>query len=402
MTSIGPSPAACGVTVRLGILAAALFVVGTNAFVVAGLLPRIAEGLGTTASRVSYTITLYAIVVAVASPVLSIVLAQRNRGRLMAFALGVIAAGTGITAVATSLGTFEVGRVIAALGGAALVPAATAAAPALLPPAQRGRALAIASLGFTLAIALGSPLGTALAGPGGWRLPLAALAAVGAVLAVVLLVVVRDVPLGAMAGMGARLRVLRSLAIVMTLGSALLLTASFNVVYIFSAAVTMRATGGSSRLLATLLLAFGVGGIVGTSLAGRLTDRLGSRVMVAVALGGQVVVLALIPTLQGSYPVLAVDFFLWGAVAFAAVIPVQHRLVGIDSATAGITLSWYSTATYIGIALAPVLGAAALRGMVALTGAVVVPLVGAGLGLLALTLFLAGYSRWFPPRPSVR
>jgi DHA1 family inner membrane transport protein len=399
MTTVEPSYPGRIVTVRLGVLAAALFVVGTNAFVIAGLLPRIAEGLGTTEPRVSYTITLYAIVVAVASPVLSIVLAQRNRGTLMASALGVIAVGTGITAVATNLGTFEVGRVLAALGGAALVPTATAAAPALLPPAQRGRALAVAGLGFTLAIALGSPVGTALAGSGGWRLPLAALAVVGALLAVVLLLVVRDVPLGSVAGVGARLRVLRSLATLLTLGSALLLTASFNVVYIFSAAVTVRATGGSSKLLATLLLAFGIGGVVGTYLAGRLTDRLGSRVMVAVALGGQVVVLALIPVLQTSYAVLAVDFFVWGAVAFAAVIPVQHRLVSIDPATAGIALSWYSTAMYIGIALAPVLGAAALGGVAALTGAVVVPLVGAVLGMLALALLLAGYAGQEAERP---
>lgn len=151
MTIVEPSSAGRIVTARLGVLAAALFVVGTNAFVVAGLLPRIADGLGTTESRVSYSITLYAIVVAVASPVLSIVLARVDRSRLMAAALGVIAMGTGITAVAASLDVFEIGRVVAAVSGAVLVPTATAAAPALLPASQRGRALAVAGLGFTLA-----------------------------------------------------------------------------------------------------------------------------------------------------------------------------------------------------------------------------------------------------------
>ncbi|MCU1529092.1 MAG: hypothetical protein JWP75_2855, partial [Frondihabitans sp.] len=61
MTTIKQSYADRIVSVRLGILAAGLFVVGTNAFVIAGLLPQIAHGLGTTESQVSYTITLYAI-----------------------------------------------------------------------------------------------------------------------------------------------------------------------------------------------------------------------------------------------------------------------------------------------------------------------------------------------------
>ena len=119
--------------------------------------------------------------------------------------------------------------------------------------------------------------------------------------------------------------------------------------------------------------------------------------MVAVALGAQVVALALVPLLQGSYPALALDFVVWGAVAFAAVIPVQHRLVSIDPATAGIALSWYSTAMYVGIALAPLLGGAALGGVGGLPGADLVPLVGAALGLATLALFLVGHTGRRPP-----
>ena len=53
---------------------------------------------------------------------------------------------------------------------------------------------------------------------------------------------------------------------------------------------------------------------------------------------------------------------------------------------------------YIGIGLAPVLGAAALNGVGTLAGPVVVPLVGAALGVLALVLFLVGSSMGEPDR----
>ena len=49
------------------VLALSLFVVGTNAFVIAGLLPQVAHGLGATATQVSWSITSYSLVVAVAA-----------------------------------------------------------------------------------------------------------------------------------------------------------------------------------------------------------------------------------------------------------------------------------------------------------------------------------------------
>ncbi len=66
----------------------------------------------------------------------------------------------------------------------------------------------------------------------------------------------------------------------------------------------------------------------------------------------------------------------------------QHRIVSIDPATAGIGLSWYSTAMYVGIALAPVVGAAALLG-----GGVVIACAGAVAALLAAAAFQAAYGR---------
>lgn len=50
------------------VLALGLFVVGTNAFVIAGLLPEIAATLHTSAAAVSVSITTYSLVVAVAAP----------------------------------------------------------------------------------------------------------------------------------------------------------------------------------------------------------------------------------------------------------------------------------------------------------------------------------------------
>lgn len=375
-----------GTTARLALLAAALFTVGTNAFVIAGVLPEIAASLRVTTQDVSFSITLYAITVAIASPVVSIVLARMDRAGLMAAGLVLFAVGTVLAALSPGVAVFSAGRFVAALGGAALVPAATAAAPAMVPVERRGRALAIVGLGFTLAIALGSPLGTALAQIGGWRLPLLILSALGLVLAVAIALGLRGLAAGVVATVRQRLAVLRSTRLLLVLLANLLLTAGFNTVYIFSSSVTRSATGGSGTLLAGLLLLYGVGGILGTTIGGRATDRFGNRPTTTVALVVQAAALLLLPVVDRIFAATGADFVVWGVATFAAVVPLQDRLVAIDPDRAGISLSWYSTVMYIGIALAPVAGAAARPG-----GPALIPVIGAAAAVAAGIAFHLGF-----------
>jgi DHA1 family inner membrane transport protein len=376
-------------TLSLLVLALAMFVVGTNAFVIAGLLPAIADDLGTTPTDVSYSITSYSLVVAVAAPVISVLLPRVPRAILMAAGLAVFAIGGAIAVSATSLPLFLAGRTLSGIGGAALVPTATAAAASLARPEQRGRALAIVGAGFTLATAIGSPFGTALGGAAGWRLPLWLLVGIAVVLVVAIPFVVRGVPIAPAVTIRRRLAPLADSRVLAPLGTTLLMIAGFNIVYIFSASVTHASTGGSGALLATLLLAYGVAGIAGNIVAGPLTDRFGSRKTAVVALGGQILALAVLPFVESSFVASIVVFAVWGVAAFAIAIPVQHRLVTVDPASSALALSWYSTAMYVGIAVAPPIGSAAL----AVGGPAAVPAVGAVVTALALVLFLVGYAR---------
>jgi DHA1 family inner membrane transport protein len=374
------------IVLKLGILAFGLFVVGTNAFVIAGLLPQIASTLGVTPTDVSYSITFYALVVAVVAPVISITLARMSRSTLMASGLALIAVGTALAALSHDIELFTLGRMIAGAGGAALVPSATAAATAVVPPHRRGTAIAFVSAGFTLSTAVGAPLGTAIGSVGGWELPLWALAGLAVLLVPAVLVGVRGIPLSPPATFRRRLGALRDRPLVFTLLAGLLMFASFNSVYIFSSTITHAATGGSGSLLAVLLFAYGVAGIVGNVFAGPLTDRAGSRRFAIATIGIQVLLLLALPLLDGGFAATAVLFGIWGITAFASSVPLQHRLVEIDPANAGISLSWWASATYLGIAIAPLLGAAVLG-----VNPQFVPVAGAVLALAAIVVFLVGF-----------
>ena len=345
---------------RLALLALGLFVVATNAFVIAGVLPQIAETLGVGPGTIGYSISVYAIVVAVASPLVSVVFGRIRPERVMAAGLVLIAAGTFLAAAADTFTVFTAGRVIAALGGAALVPSAIAAAPVMVEPAQRGRAIALVGMGFTLAMAIGSPIGTALADIGGWRLPLSVLAGLAAVLVPALLLVVRNVPQSAAVDLRSRAVVLRDPRIVFAIAASLLMTLAFNMVYIFSAVITHEATGGDHKRLAILLLAYGVAGVVGNMLGGRLADRIGSRRTLQIVLAAQAIAFVSLIFAHGSLVATALVFALSGVAGFAASVAIQYRLALIDSRFANIALAWYSTAMYVGISIAPLIGAVAL------------------------------------------
>jgi DHA1 family inner membrane transport protein len=373
---------------RLAILAVGLFIVGTNGFMIAGLLPEIAHTLHVQASDVSYSITWYAIVVAVASPVVSILLARMSRTTLMSLGLVLVFLGTVVAAAAPTLLVFTLGRVIAALGGAALVPPATATAAVLAAPERRGRAIAFVGVGFTAAIAFGAPIGTAIAGIGGWRVPLFGLAALAGLTAIAVAIFVRHIPLGAPISARRRFAILRDPRILLALITTLFVVSGFNIVYIFSSAVTSVATSGSASLLALLLLVFGVAGIGGNTAAGPLTDRFGNRRVAIGVFALLIASLVAIVFVSHSLVATAVVFAIWGVSSNAISLPVQHRLVEIDPAAAGIAISWFSTALYAGIAIAPPLGALALG----LGGANLVPLFGAGAAALALVAFLLGFA----------
>ncbi|MDM4762244.1 MFS transporter [Galbitalea sp. SE-J8] len=389
MTNVEPSYSRGSIYPPLSILAIGLFTVGTNAFIIAGLLPDIARHLDATPGQVSYAITWYSLVVAVGAPAIAMLLPRLSRTVLMAGGLFVFALGGLLAALAPTLVVFVLGRILAGVGGAALVPAATAAAAAIARPEQRGRAIGFVAVGFSLATALGSPLGTALGSIAGWRTPLLIVVGIGVVTALLILWRVRDIPVPLVAGWSARLAPLREPRLIAALVANVLLTAGFNIVYIFSSAVTSGTTGGDGTLLAGLLLCYGIAGVVGNALSGPLTDRVGNRVVATSALGAEIVVLLLIPLASGSFLFTAVLFVLWGLSAFGSVVPVQHRLVAIDPPTSGIAISWFTTAMYAGIALAPPLGAAVQGAL----GAQRIPVAAAVVTALAIIAFQFAYAR---------
>jgi DHA1 family inner membrane transport protein len=129
-------------------------------------------------------------------------------------------------------------------------------------------------------------------------------------------------------------------------------------------------------------------GIIGNTVSGPLTDRFGSRPVGVAFMVVEIIALGGIAAVGHNVIGLAIAFVVWGVSAFASIIPIQHRLLAVDPQTASVAISWYSTALYVGIAVAPVVGAVAIS-----TGeSALIPVGGAILTVLGLAAFLVGYA----------
>lgn len=163
------------------------------------VLPVIQQDLHTTTTGVTWTMTAWLIAAAVATPLLGRVGDLVGKRRIFVLALLAVALGSVIAAVAPSIGVLIAGRVVQGLGGA-MFPLAFGIIRDEFPPHRLPSAIgAIASI-----IAVGSGLGTVLAGPLAaalsWRGLFLVLVALTVTAAVLALVIVPESPTRATGG----------------------------------------------------------------------------------------------------------------------------------------------------------------------------------------------------------
>ncbi|VTU28856.1 Purine efflux pump PbuE [Variovorax sp. PBS-H4] len=368
-------------------LALGMFAMGTDNFVVAGILPGVAQSLHTTVSLAGQMVTVYALSYAVMAPVMAAVAGGWPRKVLLVAALGVFVAGNVISALATDLNTVLLSRVIAGLGAAMFAPTALGVATALAEPARRGRALATVTAGLAGATALGAPIGTFIGGFGSWRATLWFVAVLGLAAMIGVWTMLRSVPQPARIALRDRLAPLRDIRIALTLLTSLFAFGGFLMVYTYAGLVLRRVTGGDERVLAGMLLFWGIAATIGNMLAGRLVDRFDSRRIVNAGLLIGIVNFCALPWTAAHPATTLIALVIWGVCGWGLLVPQQHRLVKIAPEVAPLLLALNNTATYGGLACSGVIGGVVLLYL----DPQYLSLVGAGLIAIAFMLAEAAH-----------
>ena len=260
--------------VRLAILALALggFAIGTTEFVTMGLLPDIATGIDESIPTTGHIISAYAVGVVIGAPVIVSLAARLPRRELAVGLVLALGLGNAITALAHGYWEVMAARFVSGLPHGAYFGVASLVAVSLVPPERRGRAVSGVMLGLTVATLVGVPAGTVLGQQLGWRSAYWAVLGLAVVTAAMVLLFVPHQPGNPEATVRAELTALRRPQVLFAVSAGMVGFGGVFAMYSYIAPVVTDVTDLSRSAIPAFVLAFGVGSVAGTWLAGRLAD----------------------------------------------------------------------------------------------------------------------------------
>jgi predicted MFS family arabinose efflux permease len=361
------------------------FAIGTEGFMIAGLLPVLARDLNVGLPAAGHLVTAFSFAYAIGAPIMAVLTARLERRRMLSVAIGGFALGNLLAALAPSYAGLLAARLLLALSAASFMPAASAYAAALGGPERRGRALSTVTNGLTLAIIAGVPLGVLVGQVFGWRATFLGVAALAALSLLGILNRLPRQPPGVTAGLGQRLALAKRRDILGVMVTSVLTVAGTFTVYTYLSVFVAGVVGLGPGGLALVLLGFGLASAVGTQLGGSAADRWGARLIVILA--GCLALLAYLALSlsaalgpASAMPVLVPAILVWGLASWGLITAQQARLVALAPTLASLSLSMNSSAIYLGSAMGAAMGA-----LIVADGAMErLACVAAGFGLAAL------------------
>ena len=345
-------------------LAVAAFAIGTEAFVIAGLLPTIAADLQISVPAAGQLVSIYALTYAVGSPILAVTLNNIDRRTVLTLALSTFIAGNLLAVVASGFALLLASRMLMALGAGLCMPTALGVSVAVASPERRGRAVALVTSGLTIATVIGVPFGNLIGSLFGWRATFAMVALLGAIaLAGLLFGLPRGLPKST-ASLAERLAVARHSNVLIVLVITILWALGGFTMFTYFA-VPLRGLGFDASHISLALLVFGAAAAIGNMLGGLLADRLGTIATAALGLIGMAIalflhslVLKFLPD-QAHYAILG-PIFLQGISGWAFYPAQVASIIRIDPKASMVALSLNASAMYLGFAIGGALGGAVL------------------------------------------
>lgn len=255
------------------------FALGFAEFVLIGITPDMAEGLGEPLTRIGDIVGFYALACAVATPVVALATARASRFALMAALLAVFNAGNLLTLFADGYAVLLVSRLMPAVTSGTLLAAGLTFVPDIMEPKKVARVLALVLAGFSVSSVIGVPIGTALAHAFGWKAAYACVFALGLAASAALLPVLPRgaASTGEQATVRSQLRLLGDRRVLLNAAMLLVGAASTYVFYTYLTPVLEDVMGLDTAAVSVVLLLFG-GACVGSQmLSAWLANRFGLR-----------------------------------------------------------------------------------------------------------------------------
>lgn len=385
------------------VLGGGVFALGTSEFMLAGLLPPIADDLGVSIPTAGLLISAFAIGMVIGAPVLAAATIGLPRRTTLIALLIVFGGGQVIGALAPNYAVLFTSRVISAFACAGFWAVGAAVAVSMVPITIRARAMAVMIGGISVANVAGVPGGALLGQHFGWRASFWAVALMTliALAGVVWLVPHTAVPTGAdRPRLRNEVRIYRDPQVWAALVTTALAAAATFCLFSYLAPLLTDVAGLEERWVAPVLALFGIGALAGTIIGGRVADAHLFGTLYT-GLTASSVVLVLIAVLGGN-PVAVVPLsLLLGLASFVATPALNARMFNVANAAPSLAGATTTASFNIGNTVGPGVGGLVISAgfgylATAWAGAALAALAIAGTGVQAR---MAGRSRMVASAP---
>lgn len=332
------------------------FVIGMVELIINGILDLIANDLQVSIAQAGYLITIFSFIFAIASPILLIMTAKVERKKLTLISLIIFLFGNVVTVFAPSYSILFTGRVITALSGALLIILCLVMAPTLVKPEYRGRAIGIVSMGVSGSLVLGIPIGIVLGNSFGWRAPFVLILVLTVLSMVGVYFLMEKVQPQPSIPLKTQLATFKEAKISLAHCTTFLYMAGHSVLYTYLKPFIQSTTNLDGTWISIVYFLFGIAAVLGGGIGGTLSDKLGPKRTILMAIIGLAVVLFSISYMTSIIVLFLVGLMVWGMMSWVISPAMQSYLIDTSPNTAPIQQSLSNSSLHLGIAAGSLLG----------------------------------------------
>ncbi|WP_420851037.1 MFS transporter [Paenibacillus alba] len=255
------------------ILAFGIFGIINTEMGVIGILPQIAQQFGISVSQAGLLVSLFALAVAISGPFMPLLFSGINRKNAMLLVLGLFVIANVVSVYAPNFTVLLIARVVPAFLHPVYFSVAFVAAANTVSKEQTSKAISKVFMGVTAGMVIGTPITSYIADIVSLHASLWFFAVVNAIAFLSILAFVPSMPVKERLSYGQQLSVLKKPLVWLSIVTVIFINSAMYAVYSFFAEYLDTVTQMSGKQISLMLVLFGITGIAGNLLAGKLLSN---------------------------------------------------------------------------------------------------------------------------------
>ncbi|MEK8126696.1 MFS transporter [Paenibacillus filicis] len=293
------------------ILAFGIFGIINTEMGIIGILPQIAVKYGISVSQAGLLVSLFALAVAIAGPILPLLFSGVNRKAIMLCVVGLFVITNVIAIFASNFTIALIARIVPAFFHPVYFSVAFTSATSFVSKDQAPKAIARVFMGVTAGMVIGIPITSFIADVSTIEMAMLFFAVVNALAFIAILLFVPSMPVMERVSYGTQLSVLKKPVLWLSMITAAFVLSGMYAVFSFFAEYLDKVTRMSGGLISLMLVLFGGAGIIGNLFAGKWLSQHAARTALLFPFG--LGVIYLLVYLMGAFTMpMAVLILLWG------------------------------------------------------------------------------------------